>query len=336
MKKKIKGDPNKKKISWKVIVGFILFQIIFAAILGPILLYHGPFQRVKKEFVTTLEQTYTKKWINRIFLSEEKIAELTGANEAVDEDAFKEQEVEIDLSKITSDDVKAEKLKVDGATGYVITVSDPKMIKIGVTKYLNSMGQTTSDIASDNGAIAAVNGGGFYDKSGASKHAGTGGIPIGIAIQDGKIIKDQDKKPRTVFGFTESGVMKIGKYSAKELIDMGVKQALSFDEKSILVKDGVIRNTDGGLNPRTAIGQKKDGTVVLVVIDGRDFEKLELGVSTGELAKIMKNKLDVVNAFNLDGGKSSTMYYEGEVINDPSEPSGERAIPTAVIVVPNN
>lgn len=331
-------DKKKNKINWKVVVGFIVFQIVFAAITGPLLLFYGPFETAKTGFVATADQTYTMRILASAFLSEEEIDKIVGRNQPVDESVFEEQKVEIDVSKITSEDVKCAKMDIAGASGYVITISDPKMIKIGVTQHLNSTGQTTTEIAEAYGAVAAINGGGFYDKSGNTQWAGTGGIPTGIVIQDGKIIKaeqGQDYK-RTVFGFTESGVMKIGKYSANELIEMGVKQALSFNEDSILVKDGVVRNKVPGQNPRTAIGQKKDGSVVFVVVDGRNFEKMELGISTAELARVMKDKLDVVNAFNLDGGKSSTMYYEGDVINDPSEPSGERAIPTAVLAVPNS
>lgn len=335
MKQDLKKDKKKIKWNWKIICGFIAFQIIFAGITGPLLVYYGPFKNVTKGIVGGLEQTMTKQWINRVFLTQDEIDHIMGKNDVV-ENGDSEKKVDIKVSEHRNDDIKFKELNLDGAEGYVLEV-DPRSIKIGLTSQLEVMGETTSKIAETNGAIAAINGGGFSDKSGNSKWAGTGAIPTGIVIQDGKIIWSQggEDAKHTVFGFDKNGVMIVGKYSAKELINMDIQQALSFSDNSILVQNKVIKNNEAGLNPRTAIGQKEDGTVILVVVDGRDMQKMELGISTADLAKIMRDTLGAVNAFNLDGGKSSTMYYEGEIVNNPSEPSGERSVPTCVLVMPS-
>lgn len=92
-----------------------------------------------------------------------------------------------------------------------------------------------------------------------------------------------------------------------------------------------IKKGDGGwgIAPRTAIAQRKDGTVLLLVIDGR--QKDSIGATLKEVQDILL-KYDAYNASNLDGGSSTTMYYQDRVVNKPSDILGERAIPTAFIV----
>ena len=84
-----------------------------------------------------------------------------------------------------------------------------------------------------------------------------------------------------------------------------------------------------GLNPRTAVGQKADGTVIFLVIDGRKINKA--GATLYDVQEIMMDR-GAVNAGALDGGYSSTMYYKGDVINSPNAWSGERSVATAFYV----
>lgn len=94
----------------------------------------------------------------------------------------------------------------------------------------------------------------------------------------------------------------------------------------------MITGGDGGwgVGPRTAIGQRKDGTVLFLVIDGR-----QPGYSVGATLRDIQNILfeeGAVIAANLDGGSSSTLFFNGKVINKPADLLGERMIPTAFIV----
>lgn len=101
-----------------------------------------------------------------------------------------------------------------------------------------------------------------------------------------------------------------------------------------LIVDGQKMITDGdggwGIGPRTAIGQKKDGTVIFLVIDGR-----QPGYSTGATLRDVQDVLYEEGCYiaaNLDGGSSTTLYYNGKVVNKPADLLGERMIPTAFIV----
>jgi exopolysaccharide biosynthesis protein len=86
---------------------------------------------------------------------------------------------------------------------------------------------------------------------------------------------------------------------------------------------------EDGLNPRTAVGQKQDGTIILLVIDGRKITSP--GASLYDVQEIMMER-GAVNAGALDGGYSSTMYYKGNVINSPNAWDGERTVATAFYV----
>ena len=112
---------------------------------------------------------------------------------------------------------------------------------------------------------------------------------------------------------------------------LNLKSAVTFGPVIIINGQPTIRTGNGGwgIQPRTAIGQTKDGKILMLVIDGRQ---------AGSLGATLKNVQDILlqygayNAFNLDGGASSTMVYDGKVVNSPSDIMGERYVPNAFIV----
>ena len=134
-----------------------------------------------------------------------------------------------------------------------------------------------------------------------------------------------------LLAITKEGVMLVGKYSVEKLQELGVQEALSFGPSLVINGKMTSMSGDGGwgIAPRTVIGQRKDGAIILLVIDGRGTSSI--GATLKEAQEVIY-KLGAINAMNLDGGKSTTMYYDGDIINTPSNSMGERAIPTAIIV----
>ena len=133
-------------------------------------------------------------------------------------------------------------------------------------------------------------------------------------------------------GFNKEGNLIAGTYSKGEIIEMCAKEGISFGPALIVNGEKMITDGDGGwgVGPRTAIGQRKDGTVLFLVIDGR-----QPGYSVGATLRDLQNILyeeGAVIAANLDGGSSSTLYLNGNVVNKPADLLGERMIPTAFIV----
>lgn len=332
-----KVKANKKRSFFRRFSICIIYQIVFVIVTMPVLVFYGPFNNVKKTIVGSAMSTFKTKYIATLFLSKASIDKIINSdgsdssNENMDTGQIKVKNMD---NSVNIYDIHTNKFD-----GYIMEVN-PRSIRIGYTKKLGVEGQRTSVIAEENGAIAAINGGGFSDKSPDGKlWAGTGAFPDGIIISGGRTIYSgvsPDTKV-TATGFTKDGTMIIGNYSINDLKKLGVVEALSFSGiNSRLIINGKPQiHGDGGqgLAPRTAIAQKKDGTVLLLVIDGRKYLQLKAGASLKDIQDIFLS-YGAWNASNLDGGSSSTMYYDGEVINSPSDPLGERAVASIVYVKP--
>lgn len=178
--------------------------------------------------------------------------------------------------------------------------------------YGKNITETTSAIASSVSATIAINGD-YY-----------GARTTGYVVRNGELLRStkssDDQEDLVLWSDGKMSVIKEGDYTAQELLDNGALQVLSFGPG--LVMDGEISvdsNDEVGKamasNPRTAIGYASDNHYVLVVADGRT--SASTGLSLLELAEFMQS-LGCKQAYNLDGGGSSTIYYNGEVINNPT------------------
>jgi exopolysaccharide biosynthesis protein len=324
---------NFRKFSKSIIILFFVFELFFTACTFPFFLLYGPFENVKSQYVGAAMSSMSHQYLAKWFLSEEKIAEILGQNstETVTETT---NTSEIDIPKVKDDTIESYEITDNSKyKGYYLIVKDSTRVKIGYTSKLKEEGETTSTIAENNDAVAAINGGGFTDQSSDQKWTGTGGLPTGVIMNDGKVIYNDlgENKESDVLAITKEGVMLVGNYTVAKLKELGVQEALNFGPSLVINGRMTPMSGDGGQGtaPRTAIGQRKDGAIILLVIDGRGVSSL--GATLKETQEVMY-KLGAVNAMNLDGGKSTTMYYNGEIINTPSNSMGERSIPTAIIV----
>lgn len=212
-------------------------------------------------------------------------------------------------------DVKITEYRYNDTTVYVadIVLSSPDQLKTALARssYGKNVTEKTSDIAANNGALLAING----DYYGARER--------GYVIREGIIYRSTRRQGAEDLVIYRDGTMKIiseSDVSAEELLNDGAYNVFSFGPG--LISDGVITVSEGyevgqamSSNPRTAIGQVDGLHYVFVVSDGRTSESA--GLSLYELAQFM-SELGVSVAYNLDGGGSSTMYYNGEVVNNPT------------------
>ena len=204
-----------------------------------------------------------------------------------------------------------------------VTVSDVSYFKTALASntYGRNITDTTSDMASENNAVLAINGD-YY-----------GARQSGYAIRNGSLYRNSSGN-RDALAIMKNGEFEFvseGETSAETLLQNGALQVFSFGP--ILLEDGsisVTENDEVGMamasNPRTAIGYLGKNHYVFVVSDGRTSENA--GLSLYELASFMKS-LGVLDAYNLDGGGSSTMVLKGEIINTPTtngHSSEERAV----------
>lgn len=225
--------------------------------------------------------------------------------------------------------VEVEEVSGKGYHGYVMTVNDPTKIRLGIPQK-RGKGEKVSSMVKRTEAIAGVNGGGFADPN----WKGNGFKPIGIVISQGKLYYNGLGKNSStqIVGIDKSGKMIAGNYSLKELDNLGVQEAVTFQPRLIVNGKGLIKNAaEGwGIAPRTAMGQREDGAILFVVIDGRQ-PTYSVGANLYDVQQIML-KHGAVIAANLDGGSSTVLVKDNEIVNRPSSEYGERYLPTAFLV----
>lgn len=334
---KNKRVKNKRK-KWKRVIAFLVFELVFTAITAPFVLLYGPFDNAKRIYVGSAMTTFNHQYLATMFLSKERIDKILNSSSTQNENlGIKNNNSVVQVNAKHDDTIELYKFENSKYNGHMLVIKDPKRVKVAYTSSMYKKGETTSEMAIQNNAVAAINGGAFIDTSSSSNWTGNGGTPTGVIISGGKLIfsdlKSNDTKTECM-AITKEGKMLAGKYSINELKALDVQEAVSF--KPTLIKDGMptpLEGSDGarGIAPRTAIGQRADGSIVMMVIDGRDLVG-GLGCTMTELQSLMLTKGECVTAINLDGGKSSTMYLNGQVINDVSNGLGERYIASSIIV----
>jgi len=304
---------------------------------------NGPSQRAKELFVMSVRETSAVKFLANLYCSDEEIEEIEQIKNTVVTDSvdtalinFNTQEEPEDTLEendekniiIQEDGLTIE--EVHGATfkGYMMSVRDPKRVIVGTssTTYSSSVpGRKLTEMIEAYNASAATNAGGFEDAGG----IGNGGLPMGIVISEGELKYGQRNKHYDIIGMNNEDVLIVGRMTGQEALDSGIRDAVSFGPILLINGQATEASQSGGLNPRTAIGQKADGTILLLVIDGR--QSSSFGASYEDLANVMLD-YGAVNAANLDGGSSSMMYYKNELLNSCASLTGARNMPTCIIV----
>ncbi|MFB9327495.1 phosphodiester glycosidase family protein [Paenibacillus aurantiacus] len=226
--------------------------------------------------------------------------------------------------------VEIEEISGTGYKGHVMIVNDPTKIRLGVPAK-QGRGERVRSMVERTGAIAGVNAGGFADPN----WQGNGFQPIGVVISHGEVFySDLGKKKTTqIVGLDYNGKMIAGRYSLEEMKALNVREAVSFQPRLIVNGKGLIKNAkDGwGIAPRTAMGQREDGAIIFVVIDGRQPGH-SIGANLYDVQNIMLEHGAVIAA-NLDGGSSTVLVKDDKVLNRPSTKSEEgRYLPTAFLV----
>lgn len=324
-----------------LMVFVLLYSVMWVCI-------NGPSIRAKNLLVMSLKETSAVKFVPGLYLSKEEIKAIMDSNavEVADENTDTSLIV-IDTQKgddnnqsdnqegsASGDENKEEKdlefVTVKGATykGTMVIIKDPSRVLVGISgEYgADKEGRTVAQICNGYGATLATNAGGFKDEKG----LGLGGEPLGMVISEGVLRYGGANTVYEIGGFNKDNIFVVGRMTANQAMAQGIRDAVSFGP--ILVVNGVpstINGTGGGLNPRTAIGQRSDGAVLLLVIDGRQTSSV--GATYQDLVSIMV-KYGAVNAINLDGGSSTVMYYNGNVINSVSTGGTLRKLPTAILV----
>ena len=209
--------------------------------------------------------------------------------------------------------------------GKVALCKHPENVFVGTCEGLFEYGSYVSDMVRDYDAILGINASGFADYEG----NGTGGLPYGFLKSEGETLQAAVGDDWKIIGFDESDHLQIGAFSDTSQL----RDAVEFHPALIINGENLVAGT--GLNeqqPRTAIGQAEEGTVIMLVVDGRQFHSF--GISIEKCADIMES-YGAYQASMLDGGSSSVMVYDGREITCPTtlsqNPEG-RYLPDAFLV----
>ncbi len=297
--------------------------------------------------VPTFLETGAFKFIPSLYLSNDQIQFIVDKNKMKDMEANVNEDLinfgdstkgplDLDPTKEvageegdTDDNSSAVEIhEISGATYYgtMMVVKDPARVSLATIYPWRATGVTLDQLVKDSGAIGGINGG-LYNS-----HNNSGGMPYGVIVSNGQI---QMNKPQqwpglVLVGLTENNILQIidvSKMNAgqveKLIKEKKIRDAVTFQDEASdannhfvqLIINGEEREMNGmgsGLNPRTVIGQRSDGAILMFVTDGRG-KNGHLGASASDLIQVMKD-FGAVNAANLDGGSSSCMYYDGEYL----------------------
>ena len=315
-------DTNKRDNIFMIILSFcdvIAITVLF--------LLYGPYNGFRDWLVTTAMGTMNHQYLATTFYNMDRIEEILSHHSTVEPD------FNTDTSLITADEneyiddydreildrnkndvYKIIEIDEDGYSGYLAAVYDPSKIKVTYSKNLGTSGEYLVDMAKREGAVLAINGGGFVDIEGKSN----GGQALGTVISNGKIVSNYGRSyyGGGIVGFTNDNKLYLGKISANEAIAMGIRDAVEFGPFLIVNGKSSFINGNGGygVHPRSAIAQRKDGIVLFLVIDGRSLKSK--GADMNDLVKILL-RYHAYNASNLDGGNSSVMVVNDKIINHP-------------------
>lgn len=327
----VKNDIKTKKMSLKrkIIISFSSFFVVLIFI-GLFLLY-GPWGGFRNMLITTAMTTMNHRYLATWFYSDETINEVLMNNNIIESGEFTNPDLikfkkytttiyknEFEKELLTKDKgndlYKVINISGSGYQGFLVAIYDPSRIKIANSKYLNQRGESILTVAKRENAIIAMNAGGFYDPD----WNGNGAVPHGTVIKDGAVISDYaDANVGGGFiGFTKDNKLLLGNMSKSQALSSGYRDAIEFGPYLIVNgKKSFIKGNGGwGVAPRSAIGQRQDGIVLFVVINGR--LATSIGVDLVELTDIMY-KYGAYNAANLDGGSSSELVINNEIINTP-------------------
>lgn len=322
----------------------VLVVAAFYTFLGIIM--KGPSTHLRNQFVPSVMESSAGGVLAKWILTDEEIEAIMNSNttQAVTDitDTTLVSAMAAKNAKIANAGAAVNELDPDGDGievhdisgpmyhGKMLVIYDPSRIMVATIDNYNhnGAGMTLGELIDKYDGVGGINGGQYEDTNG----MGIGGWPEGIVISEGELRMGNPGGTYDVYGLTNENVLVVGNMTAQKALDMGVRDAVSFGPA--LIVNGVAANYSGcggGLNPRTAIGQREDGAILLLVIEGRKTSSM--GATMADLIDIML-EYGAVNAANLDGGMSSSMRLYDEVLVSSSSIRVDRQMPTAFIILP--
>lgn len=328
--------PKKKKIGkliWRIVRRFflLLFTLVLLLVAGLAMLcnqiFNGPSETARDVLTMSLLEASATKWVPALFIGEDTVKEIQSSiDSTLPADVSNSSQIVIQSGLVDGagnsewkdhpDGIRIESVKGDTFTAHVMIVRDPSAVFVGTSlsegqKFATSLPGKPINIAmAEKGVIAAVNGGAFLDNGTSSPIVGS--VPKGLVLSEGKVVWNDGRSYNGFVGITEDNILLVANtMTAARAQELKIRDGCCFGP--VLLMDGVINETaynqNSGYNPRTAIGQRADGAIILLCIDGRQLGSM--GGTYRDIINIMV-EYGAVNACNLDGGSSTVMFYKDD------------------------
>ena len=324
------------KFKKRFFIGLFIIWIFFVMLINN--------SKFKTFLITTSMSTNHHQYIAKFIYSDIEIERILNKNKVIDQTEitdlslldFKHElkptnKYERKILKYRDHDYKLFKLSGRGYQGYLVAIYKPENVSIALSSKINTEGEYITKVSNDNNAQIAINASGYYDPN----WDGNGAIAHGIVVKNKELINEYDDASVDggLIGITTDNKLFLGNITKNEIENYSIRDAISFGPYLIIngKKCKVIGDGGLGVAPRTAIGQRKDGIYLFLVIDGRRITSI--GASLKEVQKIMDN-YGAYNATNLDGGSSSELLINGKIVNHPvgGGKNGLRKMPTYFIL----
>ena len=333
----------------KILIVLLVTVLLLAGTLYGVMyvLAKGPSPTARDLFVHSVRETSAVGWLANLFFTEEEIALMSGEDKM-------EEYIETDTSLVTitqptdgddtddeqgpqpdawglidedGDGIIIEQVKGSGYSGFMMVILDPSRVIMGSKpNSYGYRGYTVAEMVAEFDAVAGINAGGFEDPNG----QGNGSVPNTLVVYEGNVYFESSGTQSGFVGFDSNHIMHVAtRITSAEIKEKNIQYGVCFGP--VLIANGEPCELNvSGVNPRTAIGQRSDGAVLMLVIDGRQV--ISLGATMDDLVEIML-EYGAVNACNLDGGSSSLMWFGGDYVNNCASVIGIRPVPTTFLVL---
>ena len=326
-KKKKKGSGLFGRIVRRffLVLFTVIALILVAACLAANLIFNGPSPAARDILTMTLLEPSGTKWIPGLFMDAQTLDSICTRDDSNLKDEFSNtSEIVINKDAAISagtdewanspDGIRFESHSGDTYNAHIMIVRDPSKVYLGTSteNFSTSIpGTRIDDQIETDGAIAGVNAGAFFDNG--TSDPSVGSVPEGLVYSKGVCKWTTGSPPNGIkgfAGFNKDNILVVAQdnLSKAQAEELNIRDGCCFGP--VLIMNGEINqeayNSNSGWNPRTAIGQRKDGAVVFVCIDGR-----QAGSAGGTYKDVIDIMIEygVVNACNMDGGSSSIMVY---------------------------
>ncbi len=317
----------------------VFFTLVLLIVVGLCmicnLIFNGPSESARNVLTMSMLESSGMKWFPALFIGQEMVDKIQqNVTAELPNDISNSQQVVVRPNDPVAnkewenhpDGIRIEYVYGDTYNAYVMIIRDPSAVYMSTSSdtFDKSIpGERIHNQILKENALAAINAGAFFDNGTSSPMVGS--VPEGLVIAGGEVVWSSGSAPEEGFvGFNEDNILVVAKnMTAERAMELKIRDGCCFGP--VLIMDGVVNqeayNVNSGWNPRTAIGQRADGAVIFLCIDGRQAGSL--GGSYADIIDIMV-EFGAVNACNLDGGSSTVMLYKDTqgLYDDSQKPWG--------------